>query len=161
GDEMIDHANHEDIPVTVGSGNVFADLGFPNPEEEQLKARLAYQIMRAIKRRGLSQARAAKLLGVSQPNVSNLARGPYEDFSIDRLLRFLKALGSEVMIVLESTDSVVVDGGKRRNANQEAGANFLAEETRAVAFHEQTCSDAVSIWRDGLNIVLRGFDPIH
>src|SRR5579859_1953949 len=95
--------SQEDIPVIVGSGNVFDDLGFPNPEEEQLKARLAYQIMLAIKRRGLSQARAAKLLGVAQPNISNLARGHYEDFSIDRLLRFLKALGTDVKIVLEPT----------------------------------------------------------
>src|SRR5262245_55219860 len=121
---MIDHANHEEIPVTVGSGNVFADLGFPNPEEEQLKARLAYQIMQAIKRQGLSQVRAAKLLGVSQPNVSNLARVHYEDFSIDRLLRFLKSLGTDVKIVLEPTDTVVVDGGKHRNTNQEPGADF-------------------------------------
>jgi predicted XRE-type DNA-binding protein len=158
---MTDQANRQDIPVTVGSGNVFADLGFPNPEEEQLKARLAYHIMRAIKGRGLSQARAAKLLGVSQPNVSNLARGHYEDFSIDRLLRFLKSLGNDVKIVLEPAEPVALDVGEGRNGSQERGAEFSAEEAQAVAFHEQTCSDSASIWRDGLNILLRGFDPIQ
>jgi predicted XRE-type DNA-binding protein len=101
---MIDRAKDEDISVTVGSGNVFADLGFPNPEEEQLKARLAYLIMGEIKGRGLSQARAAKLLGVAQPNISNLVRGHYGDFSIDRLLRFLKDLGTDVRIVPEPSN---------------------------------------------------------
>ena len=105
---MTSQASQEEIPVTVGSDNVFADLGFANPEEEQLKARLAYQIMRAIKRLGLSQAKAAKLLGVSQPNVSNLARGHYEDFSIDRLIRFLKTLGTDVEILLKPTATVAM-----------------------------------------------------
>lgn len=120
---MIDETNRENITVTVGSGNVFEDLGFPDPEEEQLKARLAYQIMNAIKRRGLSQARAAKLLGVSQPNVSNLARGHFEDFSIDRLLRFLKALGLEIRIVVEPAEEVIREARERHEGNSDAASH--------------------------------------
>jgi predicted XRE-type DNA-binding protein len=153
--------DQEEIPVTVGSDNVFADLGFPNPEEEQLKARLAYQIMLAIKRLGLSQLKAAKLLGVSQPNVSNLARGHYEDFSIDRLIRFLKTLGSDVEVSVKPRATAPFNVPKPRVESQEVGTSFAAAEAAAVAFHEQTCSESDSIWRDGLNILLRGFDPIH
>ena len=52
------------------SGNVFADLGLPNPEQELLKARLTLQIYRLIKERGLTQARAGEILGIHQPRVS-------------------------------------------------------------------------------------------
>ena len=158
---MTNQADHDEIPVTVGSDNVFADLGFPNAEEEQLKARLAYQIMRAIKRLGLSQTGAAQILGVSQPNVSNLARGHYEDFSIDRLLRFLKALGADVEIKLRPTELDAVGSEKHEAESPVRGAEFSVEENAAVQFHERVCTDSVSVWREGLNILLRGFDPIH
>jgi predicted XRE-type DNA-binding protein len=101
----------DDIPVTPGSGNVFADLGLPNPDEELFKADLVLQFIRVMRQRGLTQARAAKLLGVSQSNVSHLIHGHYEDFSIDRLLRFLTAFGVDVEIVLTPTESV--SGGTR------------------------------------------------
>ncbi|MGH7248147.1 MAG: helix-turn-helix domain-containing protein, partial [Pseudomonadota bacterium] len=58
------------IPVTRGSGNVFADLGLPNPEERLAKAELALAISRAIKERGLTQREAAALMGIDQPKVS-------------------------------------------------------------------------------------------
>ena len=108
---MVERDKVDDIPVTPSSGNVFADLGFPNPEEEQFKADLVLQFIRAMRQRGLTQARAAKLLGVSQSNVSHLVRGHYEDFSIDRLLRFLTALGVDVEIVLTPTERA--HGGTR------------------------------------------------
>jgi len=92
------------IPVTPSSGNVFADLGFPNPEEELLKADLVREIIRAMQQRRLSQAQTAAILGVSQPTVSNLVHGHYEKFSIDRLLRFLSDLGVDVEIVLRQTE---------------------------------------------------------
>lgn len=57
------------IPVTRGSGNVFADLGLPNPEERLAKAELALAISRAIKERGLTQREAATLMGIDQPKV--------------------------------------------------------------------------------------------
>jgi predicted XRE-type DNA-binding protein len=95
----------EDIPVTPSSGNVFADLGFPNAEEELFRADLIRQIIQVMRQRRLTQARTATILGVSQSNVSHLVHGHYEDFSIDRLLRFLSALGVDVEVVLTPTES--------------------------------------------------------
>ncbi len=80
----------EDTPVTIGSGNVFADLGVAEPEEELAKAQLAGHIRGAIKRRRLTQAEAAALIGVDQPKVSALINGRLAGFSSDRLLRCLR-----------------------------------------------------------------------
>ena len=85
--------------VVQGSGNVFADLGLPNPEQELMKARLTLQIARVIKDRGLTQTEAAKILGIQQPHVSALARNRAGSFSIGRLMEFLTALGQDVEIV--------------------------------------------------------------
>jgi predicted XRE-type DNA-binding protein len=75
-----------DKKVTVGSGNVFADLGFGNPEEELLKANLIREIRAIIKRRKLTQAKAAAMLGLKQPDVSSIITGRVGKFSIDRLV---------------------------------------------------------------------------
>ena len=88
------------IQVKEGSGNVFADLGFPNPEREQLKARLTLQIYRLIKHRGLTQAKAGAILGIRQPHVSGLMRGQSGNFSVERLMDFLTALGQDVEITV-------------------------------------------------------------
>jgi predicted XRE-type DNA-binding protein len=84
--------------VTAGSGNVFADLGIPNPEQELLKAELTLQIYRLIQKRNLTQTEAGKILGISQPQVSALARNRAGNFSLGRLLDFLTALGQNVEI---------------------------------------------------------------
>jgi predicted XRE-type DNA-binding protein len=84
---------HED-----GSGNVFADLGLPNPDQELLKANLTLQIFRAINARKLTQAKAGKILGIPQPHVSDLMRGRARAFSAERLMQFLTALGHDVEI---------------------------------------------------------------
>ncbi len=60
------------IEAYEGSGNVFADLGLPNPEERLLKANIVAQLHRLIKQRGLTQVKAAKLLGITQPDLSHL-----------------------------------------------------------------------------------------
>ena len=91
------------IRVKEGSGNVFADLGFPNPEREQLKAHLTLQIYRLIKHRGLTQAEAGELLGIKQPHVSGLMRGHSGNFSVERLMSFLTALGQDVEITVRPT----------------------------------------------------------
>jgi predicted XRE-type DNA-binding protein len=91
------------IPVREGSGNVFADLGVANPEEELAKAQLASHIRHAIRRRRLTQMRAAALMGLDQPKVSALMNGRLGGFSSDRLLRFLMALGQDVQIVVKAT----------------------------------------------------------
>ena len=89
--------------VKRGSGNVFRDLGFPNPEREQLKAQLTLQIYRLIQDRGLTQAQAGKILGIQQPHVSALMRGQSGAFSVERLIDFLTALGQDVEITVKPT----------------------------------------------------------
>jgi len=83
-----------------GSGNVFADIGLPNADEHLIKAQLVYKISGLMKARGLKQVAAAKLFGVKQPDVSNMLRGDFRQFSVERLLRFLVALGQDVEIVV-------------------------------------------------------------
>ncbi len=83
---------------TKSSGNVFEDLDLPNPEERLAKAELARQIENIIKRKRLTQERAAKMLGISQPKVSALLQGKLAGFSIDRLLKFLIALDQDIEI---------------------------------------------------------------
>lgn len=80
------------------SDNVFADLGFAHPEEEQLKAQIVLKLREAIKRRRLTQAAAADVLGIAQPDVSRLVNGRVLGYSLERMLGFLVALGHDVEI---------------------------------------------------------------
>ena len=86
--------------VSESSGNVFADLGFPNSQREQLKAHLTLRIYRLIKDRGLTQAKAGEILGIKQPHVSTLMRGQSGIFSVERLMDFLTLLGQDVEITV-------------------------------------------------------------
>ena len=96
-------ARREDgIAVTKGAGNVFADLGVAEPEEELAKAQLASHIREAIRRRKLTQAAAAVLVGLDQPKVPALINGRLTGFSRDRLLCCLTALGQDVEIVVKT-----------------------------------------------------------
>ena len=88
------------IAVKRGSGNVFADLGLDHPEEEKLKAQLVREIRDIIKRRGLTQTKAATLLGLKQPDVSALSTGRVHKFSLERLLRCVRRLDQDVAIVV-------------------------------------------------------------
>ena len=81
---------------------MFADLAVADPEEELAKAQLASHIRHAIQRRRLTQIRAAALMGLDQPKVSALMNGRLGGFSSDRLMRFLRALGQDVEIVVKS-----------------------------------------------------------
>jgi predicted XRE-type DNA-binding protein len=91
------------IPAEKSSGNVFADLGLANPEQEQLKARLTLQIYRIIKARKLTQAQAGDVIGIAQPQVSLLMRNRSGNFSVERLMTFLTALGQDVEITVRAT----------------------------------------------------------
>jgi predicted XRE-type DNA-binding protein len=84
--------------IRAGSGNVFADIGLPEPEEHLVKAELVFRIAAIIRDRKLTQRDAAKLLSISQPDVSRLLRGNFRDYSLDRLLRLLMTLGRDVQI---------------------------------------------------------------
>jgi len=86
--------------VTRGTGNVFADLGFPDAAERQAKLRLAYALNQVIEARKLSQAEAVKLLGVTQPKVSALRHYKLAGFSVERLMNLLTSLDQDVEIVI-------------------------------------------------------------
>jgi predicted XRE-type DNA-binding protein len=89
-----------DDEVVRGSGNVFADLGFPDAVERQAKLRLAYALNQVLDQRKLTQASAAKVLGVGQPKVSALRRYKLEGFSVERLMTLLTAVDQDVEIVI-------------------------------------------------------------
>ena len=89
------------IAVYVGSGNVFKDLGLKNHEEILARVKLAARIVQILEERKLNQTQAAKVLRVDQPKVSQIYRGRLDDFSIERLMRFLTALHRDVRIVVE------------------------------------------------------------
>ncbi len=84
----------------AGSGNVFVDAGVSNAEEHLIKAHLVYKIDTLIKQRRLKQVEAAALFGVTQLDISKMLRGDFRQFSVERLLRFLVALGQDVEIVV-------------------------------------------------------------
>jgi predicted XRE-type DNA-binding protein len=95
------------MTIKRGSGNVFADLGLPNPEQELVKAQLTLQIHKIIKARGLTQAQAGEVLGIQQPHVSALMRNRAGSFSVGRLMEFLTALGQDVRITVRPTKKAV------------------------------------------------------
>jgi predicted XRE-type DNA-binding protein len=99
------------------SGNVFADLGFRNAKQELLKAKLTVEIYRLLKKRGLTQQQAAKLLGTTQAQVSALMRCKPVSVSVGRLMEFLTVLGQDIEVTVRPATrrkagdmSVVVQG---------------------------------------------------
>lgn len=90
----------EKIEVEKGSGNVFQDLGFPNPEEYRTKARLALIINKIITESGLMQSAAAKLLDISESEITALLNGRLDDFSIEFLFSLIRKLDCKVEIVV-------------------------------------------------------------
>lgn len=86
--------------MTRGSGNVFADLGFPDAEERQTKLRLAYALNEVMDAQHLTQVAAAVRVGLSQPKVSALRNYKLEGFSVERLMTLLNALDQDVEIVI-------------------------------------------------------------
>ncbi len=103
-----------DSNVETGSGNVFADLGRPGADAHLLKAELVGRIDALVRRRGITQAEAGRLLGIAQPDVSRLLRGDFREYSLERLFRLLNALGRDIDIVIRPPRSPA--GGKLRIA---------------------------------------------
>jgi predicted XRE-type DNA-binding protein len=101
------------IEVQAGTGNVFADLGYTDAGERTLKVELAMQVNRILEERGLAQERAARLLGIRQPHVSDLVRYRLNRFSVERLMDFLTRLGKDVEIRIVARPS-----GRRRSTVQ-------------------------------------------
>jgi predicted XRE-type DNA-binding protein len=90
------------LKITPSSGNVFRDLGFSRAEAEHLLIRsdLMIAVQKALDLRAVKQAEAAKILGVTQPRVSDLLRGRIDLFSTDALIDMLARLGIRVRVVL-------------------------------------------------------------
>jgi predicted XRE-type DNA-binding protein len=99
------------LEMEPGSGNLFADLGLtgplhgglslPDAGEHLIKAGLVVKIDRTIRQRHLTQAAAAQLMGIDQPKVSAMLAGQFRGYSVERLMRFLVALGHDVEIVVK------------------------------------------------------------
>jgi predicted XRE-type DNA-binding protein len=88
------------------SGNVFADLGRADADKMLIKAELAQKIGGILQKRRLTQAQAAEILGVDQPNVSALLCGRLSRFSIDKLMQFLLLLGKDVAITIKPSQRI-------------------------------------------------------
>ena len=89
------------IEAYESSGNVFADLGLPDSEERMLKAGIVIELRRLIKERELTQVKAAKLVGISQPDLSHLLRGDFDDYSAERLMKMLTAFEQDIEIMMK------------------------------------------------------------
>ena len=100
----------DEIRIEEGSGNLWADIGRADADEALARAELMRQISEMICARGLTQAAAARLLGTTQPTVSDLVRGKLSQFSLERLIAFLNALGQDVEIVVRANPA---DGSAR------------------------------------------------
>jgi predicted XRE-type DNA-binding protein len=98
--------------ITKSSGNVYADLGFKNAEEHALKAELVRQIASIMKEQDLTQTAAARRLGIDQPDVSKMLKGHFRQFSVERLMRFLVALGQDVEIVVRPVSATRAKAGQ-------------------------------------------------
>lgn len=95
------------IEVEIGSGNVFADLGLPDADKLKIKSGLTIEISKAIRAHGLTQAEAAKRMGLTQPKVSGLLRGEFSNFSERKLMDCLNRLGYDIEIrVRETTEQI-------------------------------------------------------
>lgn len=89
------------VEIEEGSGNVFADLGLPGADDLLLKSQIVIELHGLMRKRGLTQTEAAKLMGIAQPGLSNLLRGELRGYSVERLIRMLTAFGRDVEIVVK------------------------------------------------------------
>ncbi len=95
-------SNKENTSIRHGSNNVFADLGYSDPDTHLLKAQLVSRIDEILNEQKLTQTEAAKIMGLSQPDVSRLLKGQFREISVERIMRLLMRLGCKVDIVIKS-----------------------------------------------------------
>ena len=86
------------IEVEIGSGNVFADLGLPDAEKLKIKSGLVIEIIKAVRKLGLTQDEAARRMGITQPKVSGMLRGDFSNLSERKLMDCLNRLGYDIEI---------------------------------------------------------------
>jgi len=95
------------IEVEASSGNVFADLGLPDADTLRVKSGLTVEIVKAIRDRGLTQAEAARRMGLKQPEVSALLRGEFSSLSERKLMDCLLRLGYDIEIRVRAFNALV------------------------------------------------------
>lgn len=84
------------------SGNIYRDLGFPNPDDMGRKSDLVHRIDKIIRESGMSQTQAAQKMGVDQSDLSKILRGQFRSVTFDKIFEMLSALGEDVMIIVHS-----------------------------------------------------------
>ena len=117
-----------DTTVEHSSGNVFADLGFLDADAHLVKAELVSRIDDIVRDRDITQTEAARLMGLSRPDVSRLLRGDFREYSLERLFRLLNALGRDIDIVIDVSYAEIarilrrrLDGGVEAARDARAG----------------------------------------
>ena len=95
------------VEVHCGSGNVFADLGLADAEKLKIKTGLVVEIRKAMRSRGLTQQEAAKLMGITQPKVSDMMRGDFSNLSERKLMDCLTRLGYDIEIKVRLAKSEI------------------------------------------------------
>ena len=95
---MIKGKVNSEIKIEKSSGNVFEDLGLENPSSELLRSEITLEIFKELKKKKLTQAQSAKILGIKQPDISKLKNGDYSHFSLERLFSFLNKLGKSIEV---------------------------------------------------------------
>lgn len=119
------------IPIVEGCGNVFEDLGLPDADILQVKSTMAIYVQQIISKRHLTQKRAAEILGIDQPGVSDVIRGDLRGYSTERLIRFLTTLGHDIEVFVTERAPTSRRPGRLRVRN--AAAPTAAVRARARA----------------------------
>ncbi|MYN18758.1 XRE family transcriptional regulator [Rugamonas sp. FT107W] len=97
----------EGVEIEIGSGNVFADLALPDAEKLKVKSGLVIEIIRAVRRLGLTQEEAGRRMGIPQPKVSGMMRGDFTNLSERKLMECLNRLGYDIEIKVSPTTEPV------------------------------------------------------
>lgn len=137
----------DDLKITRGSGNIFADIGLPNPERVLARSQLMTRITEIIRERGLTQQQAADVLGISQPKVSCLMNGKLSMFSLEHLFELLNALDSNVeIIVMPKTkkEKVATTQVRTLERMQQLLSHSLISEADAVEYGKEVKK---RVWR--------------
>jgi predicted XRE-type DNA-binding protein len=129
----------QDVEFTISSGNVFADLGLPEPEVELVKAKLVHAIADVIAEQSLTQAQAAVRMGLKQPHVSVLLRGRTEEFSVGRLITLLNRIGKDVVIAVQEKPASRPHG--RTFVGSAEGKALPAAEITPVPYQQRVAAE--------------------
>ena len=109
----------KDAEVFIGSGNVFADLGSPNPEERQLKAHLSIKLEEAIASKNLTRKQASQKIGLVQEELEKVIEGELSGFSVGQLIEYLNCLDREVTLSAVVQEQKPTITGRTRKKEQE------------------------------------------